>query len=87
MLIFYLFVFSDTYRARSKRDTAHLAYDAEYAQKEIQREFGQRACILEEPCRLHASRPGRASQTHPNWSEVFRYVTLSLSLSFSLLPK
>ncbi|XP_073837768.1 uncharacterized protein [Musca autumnalis] len=61
----------NTYRGRSKRDTAHLVYDAEYAQKEIQREFGQRACILEEPCRLHASRPGRASQTHPNWSEIF----------------
>lgn len=64
--------FSDTYRARSKRDTALLAYDADIAQKEILREFGPRACILEEPCRIHASRPGRAPQTHLDWQEVFR---------------
>lgn len=71
--IFWLISFiADTYRSRSKRETNNLAYDADYAQKEILREFGQRACILEEPCRLHASRPGRVSQTHPNWSEVFR---------------
>ncbi|KAI8122119.1 hypothetical protein FF38_05692 [Lucilia cuprina] len=61
----------NTYRARSKRDTALLAYDADVAQKEILREFGPRACILEEPCRIHASRPGRASQTNLNWQEVF----------------
>nr|XP_036214426.1 uncharacterized protein LOC106621212 [Bactrocera oleae] len=64
----------NTYRARSKRETAtSAAYDAELAQKEILREFGPRACILEEPCRLHASRPGRFGvQQHPAWNEILR---------------
>lgn len=71
MLSLWLYI-TDTYRARNKRDTNILAYDADYAQKEILREYGPRACILEEPCRQHASRPGRNSQTHPNWQEIFR---------------
>ncbi|XP_022208416.2 uncharacterized protein LOC111064886 [Drosophila obscura] len=62
-----------TYRSRSRRDTAHpLALDAELAQKQILSAFGPRACILEEPCRVHASRAsgdGRA-KPHAAWSEV-----------------
>ncbi|XP_067613055.1 uncharacterized protein [Eurosta solidaginis] len=63
-----------TYRTRSKRyATTSAAYDAELAQKEILREFGPRACIQEEPCRLHASRPSRFGlQERPAWNEVFR---------------
>lgn len=77
LFIFISFFSLDTYRTRSKRDAAtSAAYDAELAQKEILREFGPRACILEEPCRLHASRPGRFGvQQHPAWNEIFRYVT------------
>ncbi|XP_068149581.1 uncharacterized protein [Drosophila tropicalis] len=72
-----------TYRSRSRREAAHpLALDAELAQKEILREFGPQACILEEPCRLHASRTRRriasaaaggvegTSAPHAAWSEV-----------------
>ncbi|KRF85278.1 uncharacterized protein Dvir_GJ26392 [Drosophila virilis] len=71
----------DTYRSRSRRDAAHpLALDAQLAQKEIQREFGPQACILEEPFRVHASRPGSQRQSgsdgkaklHAPWSEVLR---------------
>ncbi|XP_011187600.2 uncharacterized protein Slc9a3r1_3 [Zeugodacus cucurbitae] len=64
----------NTYRTRSKREAAtSAAYDAELAQKEILREFGPRACILEEPCRLHASRPGRFGvQQHQAWNEILR---------------
>lgn len=70
-----------TYRSRSRRDTAHpLALDAELAQKEIQREFGLGACILEEPCRVHASRAGSQRRVvndgkaaaHAPWAEVLR---------------
>ncbi|XP_037935164.1 uncharacterized protein LOC119669377 [Teleopsis dalmanni] len=61
----------NTYRSRSKRDAAMLAYDADLAQKEILKEFGPKACILEEPCRVHASRPGR-NGAHPAWSEILR---------------
>ncbi|KAL9905911.1 uncharacterized protein ACN427_004531 [Glossina fuscipes fuscipes] len=60
-----------TYRSRNKRDTAMLAYNADIAQKEILREFGPRACVLVEPCRVHASRPGHYSNTRPNWPQVF----------------
>ncbi|XP_016983180.1 uncharacterized protein LOC108047492 [Drosophila rhopaloa] len=72
-----------TYRSRSRRDTAHpLSLDAELAQKQIQFEFGPQACILEEPCRVHASRnlgssdrrfPGNGNaKPHAAWSEVLR---------------
>lgn len=72
---------SGTYRSRSRRDTTHpLALDAELAQKEILREFGAGACILEEPCRVHASRAGTQRRTvsdgraapHAPWVEVLR---------------
>ncbi|KAL7732940.1 hypothetical protein ACLKA6_002754 [Drosophila palustris] len=75
----------NTYRSRSRRDASHpLALDAELAQKEILREFGPRACILEEPCRVHASRPGSQRRplgdgravVHAPWAEVLRYVEL-----------
>ncbi|BFF97579.1 uncharacterized protein DMAD_05963 [Drosophila madeirensis] len=69
-----------TYRTRSRRDIAHpLALDAELAQKQILSAFGPRACILEEPCRVHASRaagsdrrtPGNGrAKPHAAWSEV-----------------
>ncbi|XP_017089530.2 uncharacterized protein [Drosophila bipectinata] len=70
-----------TYRSRSRRETSHpLALDAELAQKQILGEFGPQACILEEPCRVHASRPSGSSQRrtpgetkskpHAAWSEV-----------------
>ncbi|XP_036327463.1 uncharacterized protein LOC118740077 [Rhagoletis pomonella] len=74
IIIIFSISFPDTYRARSKRETAaYAAYDAELAQKEILREFGPSACILEEPCRVHASRPGRfGAQQHPAWNEILR---------------
>ncbi|ALC45013.1 CG7330 [Drosophila busckii] len=68
-----------TYRSRSRRNAAQpLALDAELAQKEILREFGPRACIFEEPCRVHASRPGsqrrpgsnQQATAHAAWAEV-----------------
>lgn len=71
----------NTYRSRSRRDASHpLALDSELAQKEILREFGPRACILEEPCRVHASRPGSQRRplgdgkatAHAPWAEVLR---------------
>uniref|UniRef100_A0A1A9V445 Uncharacterized protein n=1 Tax=Glossina austeni TaxID=7395 RepID=A0A1A9V445_GLOAU len=64
--------YESTYRSRNKRDTAMLAYNADIAQKEILREFGPRACVLAEPCRVHASRPGHyTNNTRPNWPQVF----------------
>ncbi|XP_023170643.1 uncharacterized protein LOC111599277 [Drosophila hydei] len=71
----------NTYRARSRRDAGQPhALDAELAKKEILREFGPQACILEEPCRMHAARSAsqRRSATegnaapHAPWSEVLR---------------
>ncbi|EDW19078.1 uncharacterized protein LOC6582920 isoform X1 [Drosophila mojavensis] len=71
----------NTYRSRSRRDAGQPhALDAELAKKEILREFGPQACILEEPCRMHAARSasqrrsGFAGNTAPHapWSEVLR---------------
>ncbi|XP_055856341.1 uncharacterized protein LOC129919482 [Episyrphus balteatus] len=63
-----------TYRA--KRDISQIylsqtAADAIVAEKEIMREFGPKACILEEPCRLHAARPGKRG-AQPDWQEILR---------------
>lgn len=63
-----------TYKERSKREIGEFstrALDALLAQKEIIKEFGPNACILEEPCKLHASRPGPRGE-QPNWNEILQ---------------
>ncbi|XP_017863589.1 PREDICTED: uncharacterized protein LOC108614149 isoform X2 [Drosophila arizonae] len=71
----------NTYRSRSRRDAGQPhALDAELAKKEILREFGPQACILEEPCRMHAARSASQRRSgfagnaapHAPWSEVLR---------------
>lgn len=62
---------------RTKRDIpsemylSQTAAEALIAEKQIIREFGPKACIIEEPCRIHAARPGKKG-AQPDWPEILR---------------
>ncbi|XP_055696568.1 uncharacterized protein LOC129797755 [Lutzomyia longipalpis] len=64
-----------TYQSRTRRSIEHatnayatVAIDATVAEKRILSEFGPKACVLEEPCRIHAwkSIPGE----QPDWNDI-----------------
>lgn len=42
------------------------------AEKRILAEFGPKSCVLEEPCRIHAARPGKAGE-QPDWNDILRW--------------
>ncbi|XP_031623565.1 uncharacterized protein LOC116340941 [Contarinia nasturtii] len=45
--------------------------DIDYAQKKILDEYGPKACIIEEPCKDHSLRQGRAG-AQPDWLDILR---------------
>lgn len=47
------------------------AIDISIAEKQILSDLGPKACILEEPCRLHAGRKGK-SGSQPDWNDILR---------------
>lgn len=51
----------------------HSIIDAETAAKQILAEYGPKACVIDEPCKIHAMRPGRAG-AQPDWMDILRYV-------------
>ncbi|XP_065086667.1 uncharacterized protein LOC135708472 [Ochlerotatus camptorhynchus] len=77
-----------TYQSRNRRETlagtalteeeiSHMAVDIAQAERKILQEFGPKACIEEEPCRLHAVRTTRTSSTgagdyQPDWNEILK---------------
>lgn len=76
----FFFIFSETYQSRVRRasldysssdEIAPPMVDIDYAQKKIIDEYGQKACVIEEPCKLHALRPGRAG-AQPDWMDILR---------------
>lgn len=84
-LLFTSFVFiphhgTETYRSRNRRaaltslsatDFSDRALNVLVAEKQIQREFGPKACILQEPCKFHAHRPA-AKGEQPDWDDILR---------------
>lgn len=79
-MLFPVFVslFTETYVARNRRSpdasTASFstqAIDAALAEKRIITEMGEKACVLEEPCRLHATNQ-RKYREQPDWSDILR---------------
>lgn len=69
---------AETYRSRSRRseptkpfDLSRSAVDISLAEKQILAELGPKACILEEPCRIHAARPGKVGE-QPDWSDILQ---------------
>lgn len=72
-------IFSETYQSRVRRasldyssdESAPPMVDIDYAQKKIIDEYGPKACVIEEPCKLHALRPGQAG-AQPDWIDILR---------------
>lgn len=68
---------SETYKSRNRRNTEDLelisdrAIDISLAEKQILSELGPKACILEEPCRIHANRKARSGE-EPEWGNILR---------------
>lgn len=50
-----------------------MVVDADSAEKKILEEYGPKACVIEEPCKIHASRTGQAG-AQPDWADILRYV-------------
>lgn len=41
------------------------------AERQILKELGPKACIMEEPCRIHATRKARRG-AQPEWTDILR---------------
>lgn len=80
-------LFPETYQSRSRRETlasggaapteeeiSRMAVDVAQAERKILREFGPKACIEEEPCRLHAVRTNRSDDYQPDWNEILKLI-------------
>lgn len=76
--------FAETYASRSRRSSpdfdevgSHVfqvsreAVDVSIAEKQILSELGPKACVLEEPCRIHAGRPGKSGE-QPDWTDILQ---------------
>lgn len=64
--------------SRSRRHTmeyhgelSETAINLAIAERQILNELGPKACILEEPCRMHATRKARRG-SQPEWSDILR---------------
>ncbi|ETN62157.1 myosin light chain kinase [Anopheles darlingi] len=73
----------ETYQSRSRRETlsgttvepeqlSWLAIDVAQAERKIYQEFGPKACIEEEPCRIHAVSSARMDQYKPDWDDILK---------------
>lgn len=72
---------TETYQSRVRRasldydssshESAPPSIDIDYAEKKIVSEYGPKACIIEEPCKVHALRPGQAG-AQPDWIDILR---------------
>lgn len=82
----YFYIQIETYQARTRRSTifqqtadhlvnnptiSHQVIDESLAEKRILAELGPKACVLEEPCRIHAARNGKAGE-QPDWNDILR---------------
>lgn len=80
MVFSLILIFTETYASRVRRSSldysisdepASATVDLDYAQKKIIDEYGQKACVIEEPCKIHALRPGRVG-AQPDWDDILR---------------
>lgn len=78
--IFFSFSLADTYKSRVRRasldyssseESVPPSVDIDLAQKKIIAEYGPKACVIEEPCKINALRPGRAN-AQPDWVDILR---------------
>lgn len=52
-------------------ELSETAINLAIAERQILNELGPKACIMEEPCRLHATRRARRG-SQPEWSDILR---------------
>lgn len=71
----FLAIIPETYAARNRRspgiEFSQTAIDLTQAERKIISELGPKACVLEEPCRLHAIRKERTGD-QPDWNNILR---------------
>lgn len=70
----------NTYKSRVRRasldyssseESVPPSVDIDFAEKKIIAEYGPKACVIEEPCKINALRPGRAN-AQPDWVDILR---------------
>lgn len=47
------------------------AINVSIAERKILKELGPKACIMEEPCRIHANRNAKSGE-QPDWNDILR---------------
>lgn len=52
-------------------EISEAAINAAISERQILHELGPKACILEEPCKLHAVRKAKRG-SQPDWSDILR---------------
>jgi hypothetical protein len=87
MDIFNLLLLVGTYSGRSRRSSILESYEAgafsdstinlSIAERQILRELGPKACIIEEPCRIHANKRTKIGD-QPDWENILRYLLVAL---------
>lgn len=69
-----------TYSGRKRRQVSDDVDDVEYslssvnvnmAERQILKELGPKACIMEEPCRIHANRKAKSGE-QPEWNDILK---------------
>lgn len=75
-----MFNSTETYQTRSRRSSpsdteelgvSTLAIDLAIAEKKILQELGPKACVMEEPCRIHAARKAKTG-AQPEWADILK---------------
>jgi hypothetical protein len=52
-------------------EVSESAVNVAIAEKQILSELGPKACIMEEPCRMHANRKAKRG-AQPEWTDILR---------------
>jgi hypothetical protein len=52
-------------------ELSEAAINVALAERQILNELGPKACIMEEPCKIHATRKARKG-AQPEWSDILR---------------
>ena len=47
------------------------AVNVNLAERQILKELGPKACIMEEPCRIHANRKAKSGE-QPEWDDILK---------------
>lgn len=56
-------------------DVSESAISVALAERQILTELGPKACVIEEPCRIHATRKSKRG-AQPDWTDILRYSVL-----------